>query len=253
MRLTCRRSPKFSIARHSYFANLVPLLRVEEGAQRGQVTPPQIHSQFPLQHKPPQGYPDLESRVTWRRGKKKCALGMYGQWEVPCDRNRGSQKSRQEHSQGNMTRSRSLPGTPTVCDLTELRAGSQHLLLSSGVGFQKVVSDQHVIRGSSGLPNSETLSPWLRNPSIQYQLATQGRYSTFRESFLWLQALSPIVFNTHYSEGTTTHPSILACRIPWTEESGGLQSMGSQRVGHDWSDLAHNITWQHWLWQFAAQ
>ena len=30
-----------------------------------------------------------------------------------------------------------------------------------------------------------------------------------------------------------THSSILACRIPWTEEPGRLQSMGSQRVGHD--------------------
>ena len=42
-------------------------------------------------------------------------------------------------------------------------------------------------------------------------------------------------------EGTATHSSILAWRIPWTEESGGLQSMGSQRVGHDWSDLAHTL------------
>ena len=31
-----------------------------------------------------------------------------------------------------------------------------------------------------------------------------------------------------------THSSILAWEIPWTEESGGLQSMGSQRVRHDW-------------------
>ena len=30
-----------------------------------------------------------------------------------------------------------------------------------------------------------------------------------------------------------THSSILACRIPWTEEPGGLQSMGSERVGLD--------------------
>ena len=30
-----------------------------------------------------------------------------------------------------------------------------------------------------------------------------------------------------------THSSILAWRIPWTEELGGLQSTGSQRVGHD--------------------
>ena len=30
-----------------------------------------------------------------------------------------------------------------------------------------------------------------------------------------------------------THSSIYAWKIPWTEEPGGLQSMGSQRVGHD--------------------
>ena len=35
-----------------------------------------------------------------------------------------------------------------------------------------------------------------------------------------------------------THSSILAWRIPWTEKPGGLQSIGSERVRHDWSDLA---------------
>ena len=39
-------------------------------------------------------------------------------------------------------------------------------------------------------------------------------------------------------EGMATHSSILAWRIPWTEEPGGLQSTGSQRVGHDGRDLA---------------
>ena len=34
-------------------------------------------------------------------------------------------------------------------------------------------------------------------------------------------------------EGMATHSSIFAWRIQWTEESGGLQSKGSQRVGHD--------------------
>jgi len=34
-------------------------------------------------------------------------------------------------------------------------------------------------------------------------------------------------------KGMATHSSILAWRIPWTDEPGGLQSMGSQRVGHD--------------------
>ena len=35
-------------------------------------------------------------------------------------------------------------------------------------------------------------------------------------------------------KGMATHSSILGWRIPWTEEPGGLQSMGSQRVGHNW-------------------
>ena len=34
-------------------------------------------------------------------------------------------------------------------------------------------------------------------------------------------------------EEVATHSRILAWRIPWTQEPGGLQSMGSQRVGHD--------------------
>ena len=33
---------------------------------------------------------------------------------------------------------------------------------------------------------------------------------------------------------SATHSSILPWKIPWTEETGGLQSTGSQRVGHDW-------------------
>ena len=40
------------------------------------------------------------------------------------------------------------------------------------------------------------------------------------------------------AEGMATHSSILAWRIPWTEEPGGIQSIGSQRVKHEWSDLA---------------
>ena len=35
------------------------------------------------------------------------------------------------------------------------------------------------------------------------------------------------------------HSNILTWKIPWTEESGGLQSMGLQKVGHDW-ETKHN-------------
>ena len=48
--------------------------------------------------------------------------------------------------------------------------------------------------------------------------------------------LSDFTFTFHFhalEKGMATHSSILAWRIPWTEEPGGLQSMWSQRVGHD--------------------
>ena len=52
----------------------------------------------------------------------------------------------------------------------------------------------------------------------------------------------PAVWKTHVrslnqedplEEGMATHSSILVWRMPWTEEPGGLQSLGSETVGHD--------------------
>ena len=43
-------------------------------------------------------------------------------------------------------------------------------------------------------------------------------------------------------KGTATHSSILIWKIPWTEELGGLHSIGSQRVEHKCSDLAQHST-----------
>ena len=50
-----------------------------------------------------------------------------------------------------------------------------------------------------------------------------------------------------------THSSILAWRIPWTEEPGGLQSIGSQRVRHSWSDWAHTWHWEHCSMLYGSQ
>ena len=41
-------------------------------------------------------------------------------------------------------------------------------------------------------------------------------------------------------KGMATHSSVTAWRIPWTEGPGGLQSMGSQRVGPNWATNTHN-------------
>ena len=58
------------------------------------------------------------------------------------------------------------------------------------------------------------------------------------KSWTWL---SDFTFTFHFhalQEEMATHSSVLAWRIPGTGEPGGLPSMGSHRVGHDWSDLA---------------
>ena len=56
----------------------------------------------------------------------------------------------------------------------------------------------------------------------------------------WTQ-LSDFTFTFHFhapEKEMAAHSSVLAWRIPGTGEPGGLPSMGSHRVGHDWSDLA---------------
>ena len=46
----------------------------------------------------------------------------------------------------------------------------------------------------------------------------------------WVQSLN---WEDPLEKEVATHSSILAWRIPWAEKSGGVQSMGSQRFGHD--------------------
>ena len=55
----------------------------------------------------------------------------------------------------------------------------------------------------------------------------------------WVQSLGQ---EDPLENGMATHSSTLAWRIPWREEPGRLQSMGSQRVGHDWATSLHFTT-----------
>ena len=57
---------------------------------------------------------------------------------------------------------------------------------------------------------------------------TAKNLPTMRE--MWIQSLG---WEDALEKEMATHSSILAWRIPWTEEPGGPQSMGSQRVGHN--------------------
>ena len=62
--------------------------------------------------------------------------------------------------------------------------------------------------------------------------------------------LSDFTFTVHFhalEKEMATHSIVLAWRIPETEEPGGLPSMGSHRVRHDWGDLAAAYSFPQWL------
>ena len=59
---------------------------------------------------------------------------------------------------------------------------------------------------------------------VKHLPAVQEMQETWVPSLGWEDPLE---------KGMATHSSILAWKIPWTEEPGGLQSLGLQRVGHD--------------------
>ena len=71
---------------------------------------------------------------------------------------------------------------------------------------------------------------YLKDVYMTIELVTQRleRLPGMRET--WVQSLGR---EDPLEEETATHSSTLAWRIPWTEEPGGLQSLGSRRVGHD--------------------
>ncbi|MCC4897081.1 hypothetical protein LMG04_24350, partial [Salmonella enterica subsp. enterica serovar Typhimurium] len=76
---------------------------------------------------------------------------------------------------------------------------------------------------------------------LQYSwafLLTQMINNPLAKQETWVQSLG---WEVPLEEDMATHSSILTWRIPWTEELGGPQPMGSQRVRHDWM-TKHSIT-----------
>ena len=80
-------------------------------------------------------------------------------------------------------------------------------------------------------------------------------------SAMWKTRVRSLGQEDALEKGMTTHSSIFAWRIPWTEEPGGLQSMGSQRVGHDWTantltshrqSVSQSVQLLSRVWLFAA-
>ena len=78
---------------------------------------------------------------------------------------------------------------------------------------------------------------------IKYPGGSDGKVPTIQET--WVRSLGQ---EDPLEKEMATHFSILAWKIPWTKEPGRLQSMGSQRVGHDWvTSLTYSLTKQFCL------
>ena len=67
----------------------------------------------------------------------------------------------------------------------------------------------------------------------------------------WLSYRTPTHFRSWCYPQMAPHSSTFAWKIPWVEEPGRLQSMGSRRVGHDWATSLSLFTFLHWrkTWQ----
>ena len=63
-------------------------------------------------------------------------------------------------------------------------------------------------------------------------------YMIVQKQFLGGNFINKLWISNLLEKAMATHSSVLAWRIPGTGEPGGLPSMGSHRVEHDWSDLA---------------
>ena len=93
---------------------------------------------------------------------------------------------------------------------------------------------------------------WLSNSPWNHFLMASLH---FLESLTSLDYVVLFLYTTRfYSEKTmATHSSTLAWKIPWTEEPGRLQSMGSLGVGHDWATSLSLFTFMNWRrkWQLT--
>ena len=88
-----------------------------------------------------------------------------------------------------------------------------------------------------GLTFTESL-PWARQDAASELVAKMVKNLPAMQE-IWILSLGK---EDSLEEVMATHSSILAWRIPWTEEPRGLQSIGLQRVGHYWTTNIFTFT-----------
>ena len=84
--------------------------------------------------------------------------------------------------------------------------------------------------------------------ALVFMAQTVKRLSTMRET--WVRSLGQ---EDPLEKEMAIHSSTIAWKIPWTEEPGRLQSMGLQRVGHNWA-TSHGFSSGHvWMWELDCE
>ena len=100
--------------------------------------------------------------------------------------------------------------------------------------------------------------PWMEEPGGLQTMGLQRVGHNWATSLLLFTSLKPLSQFLVLGEprqrpekAMAPHSSTLAWKVTWTEEPGGLQSMGSRRVGHDWATSLSLFTFMHWRrkWQ----
>ena len=104
---------------------------------------------------------------------------------------------------------------------------------------------------SGTIPLHDHLKPysWYCNQLRAFHIPDSG-LSAFTNLIHQCSHYVNIIRPTLYRRRRQTCSSTLAWKIPWTEEPGGLQSMGSLRVGHDWATSLSLSTFMHWRRQW---
>ena len=103
-----------------------------------------------------------------------------------------------------------------------------HLLYSSPLSVHRLAGDCQAYSADPASAPEEVSGTFLRTCKASLVAQSVKNLPAVQET--WVQSLG---WQDPLEEGTATHSSILAWRISWTEEPGGLQFMWSQRVGHD--------------------
>ena len=146
------------------------------------------------------------------------------------------------------------------------------LLQSSILPSIRVFSNESflLIRGAKRWSLSFSISPsnaslalisfrinWLEFLAVQGTLKSLLQNHSLKASMLWrspepqFKSINSLAISFLLERAMATHSSTRAWKIPWTEEPGRLQSMGSLRVRHDWETSLSLFTFMRWRrkWQ----